>query len=191
MPGLSDPGHKLIAGCIEAGLRVEVVPGPSAALTALAVSGLPSARFSFEGFLPRTGAARRRRLEAIAREGKTAVLFEAPHRLEETLEAALETLGDRHAVVARELTKLHEEVLRGTLSELLEGVRENGVRGEVTVVIEGVPQERAAADEGTLLERVRELMDEGASKKEAVARTAVEARVPKKVVYQAAVDAGL
>jgi 16S rRNA (cytidine1402-2'-O)-methyltransferase len=191
MPGLSDPGHRLIAACVDAGLRVDVVPGPSAALAALVVSGLPTARFSFEGFLPRTGAARRRRLEAIAREERTAVVFEAPHRLEEMLEAALETLGDRRAVLARELTKMHEEILRGTLSELLEAVRENGVRGEVTLVIEGASQEAATADEATLIGRVRELMREGVPKKEAVARAAVEARVPKRTVYQAAVDAGL
>jgi 16S rRNA (cytidine1402-2'-O)-methyltransferase len=191
MPGLSDPGHRLVAACVEAGLRIEVVPGPSAALAALVVSGLPTARFSFEGFLPRTGAARRRRLEAIAREGKTAVVFEAPHRVEETLEAALQVLGDRRAALARELTKIHEEVLRGSLSELLEAVRENGVRGEVTLVIEGGPQEVATADEETLIGRVRELMRDGVPKKEAVARAAAEARVPKRTVYQAAVDAGL
>jgi 16S rRNA (cytidine1402-2'-O)-methyltransferase len=191
MPGLSDPGQRLVAACVEAGLRVEVVPGPSAVLAGLVASGFPTARFVFEGFLPRTGAARRRRLEALAKEERTIVVFEAPHRLARLLEAALPILGDRRAALARELTKVHEEVVRGRLSEILAIVREHGVRGEVTLVVEGGVPSEAAPDEAELLDRVRALMAGGIPKKEAVARAAADAGVPKRTVYQAAIDAGL
>lgn len=191
-PGLSDPGNRVVAACVEAGLPVEVVPGPSAAVAALAISGLPSARFVFEGFLPRTRAARRRRLEAIARHEHTVVLFESPHRLAESLAEMVEALGDRRAAMGRELTKVHEEVVRGRLSEILARVREAGaVRGEVTLVIEGAGPVPPAEGEGDLAERVRAAMADGISKKEAIARVAGEARVPKKRVYAAAVEAGL
>src|SRR5438094_503745 len=113
-PGLSDPGHHVIEACVEAGLRVEVIPGPSAVPAALVASGLPTARFVFDGFLPRTATARRRRIEALAGEGRTLVLFEAPHRLVESLKDLAEILGSRRGAVARELTKVHEEVVRGT-----------------------------------------------------------------------------
>jgi 16S rRNA (cytidine1402-2'-O)-methyltransferase len=191
MPGLSDPGQRLVAACVEAGLPVEVVPGPSAILAGLVASGFPTARFVFEGFLPRTGAARRRRLEALAGEERTIVLFEAPHRLAELLEAAIPILGERRAALARELTKVHEEVVRGTLAEIFALVREHGVRGEVTLVVEGAARAGEAPDEAELLDRLRALMAEGVPKKEAVARVAAGAGVPKRIVYQAAVDAGL
>lgn len=190
-PGVSDPGTRLVAACLDAGLAVEVIPGPSAALAALSASGLPSARFVFEGFLPKTGAARRRRLEALRDEGRTVVLFEAPHRLEDSLSDMVEVLGDRDAAMARELTKVHEEILRAPLSEVLERVRAVRPRGEVTLVVAGAPAVAPAVDETELAERVRALMAEDVPKKEAIARVAIEARVPKKVVYSAAVAAGL
>src|SRR5918999_2641933 len=124
MPGLSDPGYRLVGACVEAGVPVEVVPGPNAAVSALAVSGLAPGRFAFEGFLPRKPGPRQRRVEELALERRTLVLYESPHRVEATLAALLEGLGDRRAVLARELTKLHEEVRRGSLSSLLAEARE-------------------------------------------------------------------
>ncbi len=140
MPGLSDPGHRLIEACVKAGHRVEVIPGPSAIPAALVASGLPTARFVFDGFLPRTGSARRKRIEAVATEERTLVIFEAPHRLVASLKDLAELLGPRRAAVARELTKLHEEVIRGPLPELAGRFADSGARGEVTIVIEGAPR---------------------------------------------------
>jgi 16S rRNA (cytidine1402-2'-O)-methyltransferase len=187
-PAISDPGHRLVAACLEAGLRVEVVPGPSAALAALVLSGLPTARFVFEGFLPRTATQRRRRLRTLAREERTIVLFESPHRLAASLADVVDALGDRRAAMARELTKMHEEVVRGRLSELLARAEE-GVRGEVTLVIEG-----ATSDEGDRAEpadvaaRLRAQMADGLSKKDAIARVAADLEMPKREVYNVAVD---
>lgn len=187
-PGISDPGHRLVAACIEAGLRIEVVPGPSAAVAALVLSGLPSARFAFEGFLPRTATARRRRLRELAREERTLVVFESPHRIGESVEDMLAILGDRRAAVVRELTKMHEEVLRGTLSELLEAVRD-GVRGEVTLVIEGVAESgELRAEPADVAERLRAMIEEGVPKKDAIAAVATELGVSKKEVYQIALE---
>ncbi|MBI4730260.1 MAG: 16S rRNA (cytidine(1402)-2'-O)-methyltransferase [Acidobacteria bacterium] len=188
-PGMSDPGQRLVAACVEAGLPVETVPGPSALVAALVVSGLPTARFVFEGFLPRTGSSRRRRLEALAREGRTIVLFESPHRIAESIEAMIAVLGDRRAALARELTKIHEEVVRARLSEIMERVRESPPRGEITLVVEGVAPEEAPADPGRLAARALALVEEGVPKKEAIARVAAEAGVPKRAVYQAVLDA--
>jgi len=190
MPGLSDPGYRLIAACREAGLRVEVVPGPSAVPAALVASGLPTARFVFDGFLPRTGAARRRRLEALASEPRTVVVFESPHRLAESLADMAKIFGPRRAAIARELTKIHEEVVRGTLDELAERFAADGARGEITVVIEGAPDEGARpVDDGLLAEAVAEAIEEGATKRDAIATVAAREGLPKKVVYQAVLDA--
>jgi 16S rRNA (cytidine1402-2'-O)-methyltransferase len=191
-PGISDPGFRLVRACVEAGLTVEAVPGPSAALHALVVSGLPADRFAFEGFLPRRGRQRRERLEALAREERTMVLFVAPHRAGDDLADLAGALGeDRPAAVARELTKLHEEVVRGTLGELAGGAGAGGYRGELTVVVAGTapptpsrrPPEDLAAD-------VSRRVAAGVPKKEAIAEVADEAGVPKREVYQAVVDSG-
>ncbi|MCA1833765.1 MAG: 16S rRNA (cytidine(1402)-2'-O)-methyltransferase [Actinomycetota bacterium] len=190
-PAISDPGQRLVAACRQAGVRVEVVPGPSAALAALVASGLPAARFVFEGFLPRTGGARRKRLTALASDPRTTVFFEAPHRIEESLEDILVVLGDRPAALARELTKVHEEVVTSTVGSLLDAVRENGARGEITLVVAGAPDVAEEAEPAELADRVRLLIGEGVPKKEAVARVAAEGRVAKRIVYQASVDAGL
>jgi 16S rRNA (cytidine1402-2'-O)-methyltransferase len=190
MPGLSDPGYRLIAACREAGLRIEVVPGPSAVPAALVASGLPTARFVFDGFLPRTGAARRRRLEALAAEPRTVVVFESPHRLAESLADMAKIFGPRRAAIARELTKLHEEVVRGTLDGLAERFAADGARGEITIVIEGAPDEDVrTVDHGRLAEAVAEAIQEGATKREAIATVAAREGLPKKVVYQAVLDA--
>lgn len=137
MPGISDPGAELVKAAVEAGLPVVVLPGPSAILPALVVSGLATERFVFEGFLPRRGRARRERLEALAREERTIVLFEAPHRLRETLRDLGEALGDRRAAAVRELSKHFEEVVRGRLSQLEEHFATHPPRGEFTLVVEG------------------------------------------------------
>ena len=136
-PVLSDPGGHLVRACVESGIPVVAVPGPSAVTTALVVSGLPAQQFLFLGFLPRRRPARRRFLEGVRDQPATLVLFESPHRLVECLEDLREVLGDRRAAVCRELTKLHEEVRRGTLSELVASFRDVPVRGEVTVVVGG------------------------------------------------------
>ena len=137
MPSVSDPGYRLVAAAVEAGVRVTAVPGPSAVLTALAVSGLPVDRFCFEGFLPRKSGERPRRLRELAAEPRTLVFFESPHRTEASLAALAEAFGaDRPAAVCRELTKTHEEVVRGPLGELAAWAAD-GVRGEVTLVVAG------------------------------------------------------
>jgi 16S rRNA (cytidine1402-2'-O)-methyltransferase len=190
-PAVSDPGYRLLAACAAAGARIEVIPGPSAALTALVASGLPTDRVAFEGFLPRKGAARRERLAELAVERRTLVLFVSPHRVDADLRDLASALGeDRPAALARELTKLHEEVRRGPLGELRDGVAE-GVRGEVTLVVGGAPAASAApATDEELVARVRELVTTGTAKKAAIAEVATAAGVPKRRVYQAVLDAG-
>ncbi|MFY9587780.1 MAG: SAM-dependent methyltransferase, partial [Actinomycetota bacterium] len=161
------------------------------ALAALVLSGLPTARFVFEGFLPRTAAQRRRRLRALAAEERTIVLFESPHRLHESLADMVDALGDRHAAMARELTKMHEEVVRGPLSELHARAAE-GVRGEVTLVIEGAKTgDDEPPDKEDVATRLRALIADGLTKKEAIAHAAADLDIPKKDVYAVAVEEGL
>jgi 16S rRNA (cytidine1402-2'-O)-methyltransferase len=187
MPAVSDPGFRLVAACVQEGLRVTCLPGPSAVTTALAVSGLPSDRFCFEGFAPRRSGPRRRWLAGLAGEGRTCVFFESPHRLAATLAEAAEILGaDRTAAVCRELTKPYEEVRRGGLGALAQWAA-GGVRGEVTVVLSGAPlaDPPAAAD---LVGEVTERVAAGERLKEAVAAVATAHGVPKRELYQAAVE---
>ncbi|BBY45974.1 16S rRNA (cytidine(1402)-2'-O)-methyltransferase [Mycolicibacterium celeriflavum] len=166
MPLISDPGYRLVTASIDAGVAVHCLPGPSAVTTALAVSGLPAERFCFEGFAPRKQAARRTWLNTLAAEQRTCVFFESPRRLAGTLTDAVEVLGPaRRAVVCRELTKTHEEVLRGSLAELADWAAD-GVLGEITVVLAGaVPK----ADLDTLVAEVNELVDDGIRVKDACA----------------------
>jgi 16S rRNA (cytidine1402-2'-O)-methyltransferase len=189
MPSVSDPGYRLVAAAVEAGVLVTSVPGPSAVLTALAVSGLPVDRFCFEGFLPRKAGERGRRLAGLAREERTLVFFEAPHRTLAALEAMRDALGaDRAAAVCRELTKTHEEVRRGPLGELVDwaGALEHGVRGEVTIVVAGAVATAALpADPAAWRAAVAELEEEGTSRKEAIGEIARLAGVPKREVYDA------
>jgi 16S rRNA (cytidine1402-2'-O)-methyltransferase len=189
MPSVSDPGFRLVSACIDAGLGVTAVPGPSAVLTALAVSGLPVDRFSFEGFVPRKAGERRRVLGELRREPRTMVFFESPHRTTATLVAMAETFGaERRAAVCRELTKTYEEVARGTLAELVgwaEG-QEHGVRGEVTLVVAGAPIERGERTVEELRELVAEAESDGLSRKDAIARVAAETGVRRQDVYKAA-----
>ncbi len=188
MPGLSDPGYRLVRACADAGLPVSVVPGPTAAIAALAVSGLPSDRFAFEGFLPRKPGDRRRRIAELAAETRTMILYAPPHRVEEYLAQLLEGLGDRPAALARELTKLFEEVRRGRLSELLEGVRADPPRGEIVLLVGGVPPERPEAPAGELARRAEELMAAGVERREALTRVARERGVARRRVFDALVE---
>ena len=187
MPSVSDPGYRLVVAAIEAGLRVTSVPGPSAVLTALALSGLPVDRFCFEGFLPRKAGERRRQLAGLATEPRTMVFFEAPHRLAEFLSDAADALGvDRRAAVCRELTKPYEQVVRGPLAELADWASEPP-RGEVTVVIQGAPQ--ATDDWESALDRVRVRVNGGARLSEAVAEVARETGLRRKELYERALAA--
>lgn len=190
-PAISDPGYRVVAACVAAGVRVEAVPGPSAVMAAAVASGLPTDRVSFDGFLPRKGRVRRERLAELAAERRTMVLFVSPHRAVEDLSDLAGALGaDRRAALARELTKRHEEVLHGTLAELAARIA-GGVRGEVTLVLEGAPTrtvDPAGPDE--LVARVRELMATGMEKKAAISAVAESVGRPKREVYQAVVDAG-
>ncbi|HEX5086771.1 MAG TPA: 16S rRNA (cytidine(1402)-2'-O)-methyltransferase [Nocardioides sp.] len=184
MPSVSDPGYRLVVAAVAAGVPVTTVPGPSAVLAALAVSGLPVDRFCFEGFLPRKAGERRRRLAALTGEERTMVFFEAPHRTAATLEAMAETWGDeRSAAVCRELTKTHEEVRRGALTELAAWAAD-GVRGEVTIVVAGAdPAAGVPADDEGLRAAVAAREAAGMARKEAIVEVARSAGVPKRHVY--------
>ncbi|MFE1439396.1 16S rRNA (cytidine(1402)-2'-O)-methyltransferase [Streptomyces sp. NPDC058739] len=190
MPSVSDPGYRLVAAAVEKDLRVTAVPGPSAVLTALALSGLPVDRFCFEGFLPRKAGERLGRLREAAEERRTLVYFEAPHRLDDTLAAMAEVFGgDRRAAVCRELTKTYEEVKRGPLAELAAWAAE-GVRGEITVVVQGAPERGPETlDAAELVRRVRVREEAGERRKEAIAAVAAEAGLPKREVFDAVVAA--
>ncbi|MEU1277445.1 16S rRNA (cytidine(1402)-2'-O)-methyltransferase [Streptomyces sp. NPDC005805] len=190
MPSVSDPGYRLVAAAVERDVPITAVPGPSAVLTALALSGLPVDRFCFEGFLPRKAGERLGRLREVASERRTLVYFEAPHRLDDTLAAMAEVFGaDRRAAVCRELTKTYEEVRRGGLGELAAWAAE-GVRGEITVVVEGAPEPAPGeVDAGELVRRVRVREEAGERRKEAIAAVAAEAGLPKREVFDAVVAA--
>lgn len=187
MPSVSDPGYRLVAACVERGLRVTAVPGPSAVPTALAVSGLPSDRFCFEGFLPRKRGERLARMRDLAAETRTMVFFEAPHRLAEWLaDATASWGGERRAVVCRELAKPHEEIRRGGLADLAAWAAD-GVRGEVTVVVAGATPTRAGT--GEALEMVRERVAAGEKLSGAVRAVADLLGVARKELYEAALAA--
>ena len=183
MPSVSDPGYRLVAAAVEAGIEVTSVPGPSAVLTALAVSGLPVDRFCFEGFLPRKAGERSRRLDLLAEEPRTMVFFEAPHRTEAALLAMADAFGaDRPAAVCRELTKTHEEVRRDGLGKLAAWAGA-GVRGEVTIVVSGATDQAPPTDPDTLRALVASEEAAGVPRKQAVADVARRSGVPKRVVY--------
>jgi 16S rRNA (cytidine1402-2'-O)-methyltransferase len=186
MPGVSDPGERLVAAAVTAGHAVEVVPGPSASLAALVVSGLPAGRFVFEGFLPRKGSGRTARLAEVAGERRTVVLYEAPHRLARTLADLAGSCGPaRRVALARELTKLHEEVWRGTLAEAVGHVDLVAPRGEYVVVLEGAP-EPAAVPDGEIEVALARRRAAGVSTRDAVADVARELGVAKRRVYDLA-----
>lgn len=186
MPAISDPGEELVAQCHERGIPVTVVPGPSAVITALAISGMPTGRFTFEGFLSVSRRSRREHLDSLKEERRTMVFYEAPHKLASTLEDMLETLGDRRICLVRELTKLHEEVIRTTLSEAAVRYRSEAARGEFVLIVEGRTPEAAPAAEpqdGVCL--ARSLMEsEGLSPSEAARRAAAETGLKKGDIYR-------
>jgi 16S rRNA (cytidine1402-2'-O)-methyltransferase len=186
MPGVSDPGFRLVRAAIDAGLAVTTVPGPSAAIAALVVSGLATDRFTFEGFLPRRAGERRARLAELADDVRTAIVFEAPGRVVALLTDALSALGDRRVAVARELTKLHEEVVRGRISEALERFAEAAPRGEVVVVLEGASPGRI--DVADVVAEARKLVGSGARKREAAAEVARRHGVSANDVYRALLE---
>ncbi|WP_295649806.1 16S rRNA (cytidine(1402)-2'-O)-methyltransferase [uncultured Dietzia sp.] len=189
MPAVSDPGYSLVVACIEDGLPVTCLPGPSAVTTALVLSGLPVDRFCFDGFPPRRAGRRRTWLARLAAEERTCVFFESPHRLADTLAEAAEVLGpDRRAAVCRELTKTYEEVLRGTLAELAERTAD-GVLGEIVVVLEGADAADSEASLDDLVEIVEERVTDGERLKDACAAVAEGSSLTKRDLYQAVLDA--
>ncbi len=190
-PAVSDPGYRLVRACVEAGVEVVAVPGPSAVLHALVTSALPTDRFTFDGFLPRSGATRRQRLAEVAAERRTVVLFLSPHRAAADLADLAGACGaDRPAALARELTKLHEETMRASLGELAEQVQREGVRGEVTLVVGGAPAPEvdvASLDPADLAAMVAALEADGTSRKDAIRTVATDLGLPKRDVYDAVV----
>ncbi|MCW2529880.1 MAG: putative methyl transferase [Pseudonocardiales bacterium] len=189
MPSVSDPGYRLVAAAVAGGFPVTCLPGPSAVLMALAVSGLPVDRFCFEGFLPRKPGERRRALASFENEPRTIVFFESPHRLAATLADAVDVLGgDRGAAVCRELTKTYEEIRRGSLAELAAWAEE-GVRGEITVVLAGAVAGPGSTDPADLVAAVTAREAAGQPRKEAIAAVALQRGVPKRTVFDAVVAA--
>ncbi len=187
MPSISDPGFRLVRACVEEGIDVHVAPGPSAALAALVLSGLPTDRFVFEGFLPRKAGERATRLAALADEARTIVLFESPKRVAATLRDALSALGDRRVAVARELTKLHEEVVRGSITDVLAVLGDRERKGEVVVVVDGAPQ-APPPDLAACVEEARELVAEGMRPRAAAHSVADRTGASANAIYGALVD---
>jgi 16S rRNA (cytidine1402-2'-O)-methyltransferase len=189
MPAISDPGYRLVRACAEEGIPVRVVPGPSAVIAALVVSGLPTDRWVFEGFLPRRASERRARLRALRHDPRTVVLFESPHRVATLLRDVLVELGDRRMVLARELTKLHEEVVRGRASEVLATLADHEPKGEIVLVLEGATEpERPPIVE--LVAEARALVAAGMRKRAAASEVARRHGVPANEVYEALVREG-
>jgi 16S rRNA (cytidine1402-2'-O)-methyltransferase len=187
-PGISDPGERLVRAAVTAGYTVEIVPGPSAVIAALVASGLSTGRFVFEGFLPRKGSGRTQRLAELAGERRTVVLYEAPHRLARTLaDLAGSFGGDRRVAIARELTKLHEEVWRGSLDGAVEWVNAHEPRGELVIVVDGAP-EAAPATEGEVRDAVDAALRRGLTARDAAAEVSSALGVPKRRAYAIAID---
>lgn len=184
-PGISDPGYFLINLAIDQNIPVVPVPGATAAIAALSISGLPTDSFVFEGFLPSKQTARIKRLRELAGEERTIIFYEAPHKIIKTVEDMIEVLGDRRAVVTRELTKIHEEMLRGTLPEILKRLNKGTIKGEFTIIIHGASAEPKKKDIDTAEYLKNLMLHRGLSKKEAIAAAAEELGLPKKAVYSA------
>ena len=187
-PAISDPGEDLVRLCAENGITVTAIPGPCAVITGLSISGLPTGRFCFEGFLSTAKKSRKEHLESLIGETRTMIFYEAPHKLVTTLEDLADTFGaDRRISLCRELTKLHEEVVRTTLGEAIEKFTENAPKGEFVLVVEGAaPVEKEVATEEDAASMVKRLMGEGLSRKDAIKQTAKALDLPKNVVYDAA-----
>ena len=189
MPTISDPGFRLMRDAIAAGIQVAVIPGPSAVTTAIAFAGLPTNRFVFEGFSPRTSGAREKFFENLRNEERTIVWFEAPHRLAEALDDAVAAFGSaRNGAICREMTKTYEEIFRASLGELALWAKTNEVRGEITMVVEGAPNNSAHVTSEGIVLRVKEFEAAGMDRKSAIATVADEFSVAKRVVFAAMVD---
>ena len=189
-PAISDPGEDLVRLCAENGITVTAIPGPCAVITALSISGLPTGRFCFEGFLSTAKKSRKEHLQSLIGETRTMIFYEAPHKLVSTLEDLAETFGnDRKISLCRELTKLHEEVVRTTLGEAIAKYTENGPKGEFVLVVDGAaPVEKEVPTAEDAGEMVKRLMSEGLSRKDAIKQTAKTLDLPKNVVYDAALN---
>lgn len=194
MPGISDPGEILIKECIEEQIQLEVLPGPSASITALVASGLETGRFSFEGFLDRDRKKRKARLEKIRSEDRTLIFYESPHRIKETLKDLLKVLGNRKAVVAREITKKYEELIRGNLEEINEYFQNKQIKGEMVIVCQGMDPDQAEEEIQeeyktiTIKDHLIMEMEDGLDKKEAIKKVAKLRKLPKSQVYKEAID---
>jgi len=188
-PAISDPGEDLVRQCAEAGITVSAIPGPCAVITALSISGLPTGRFCFEGFLSTAKKSRREHLDQLAKEERTMIFYEAPHKLLSTLEDMAQVFGpDRKISLCRELTKLHEEVYRTTLAEAVEHYTQQPPKGEFVLVIDGcTPEEKPEASVADAAQRVQQLLEEGMSRKDAIKQAAKELDLPKNAVYDAAI----
>lgn len=192
MPSISDPGYRLVQACIERDIPIEVLPGPSAALAALVVSGLPTDRFAFEGFLSKKAGDRSRRLDRLVSEDRTMIFYEAPGRVVQTLKDLKAAFGDRRVALARELTKVHEEVLRGTITEVLAATSDGDVIGEVVIVVEGAPHDPHGSDRSGSLQEALEYAISRRNAGESTSRAASDAAnrfgIERRAVYQALVD---
>ena len=190
-PGISDPGHELIRFAIDEGITITSVPGPTAMITALVVSGLPTSHFTFDGLPPRKESERKAFFRGIKSDPRTIILYESPLRLLPTLKTALSELGDRRAAVVREATKMFEEVFRGTLTEVIARFTEHKAKGEIVIIIEGAgPEEAATAQETgaeTVEERLKTLMAQGMTERDAIRQTAAEMKLPRREVYAVAI----
>ena len=189
MPAIQDPGYRLVVAAREAGVAVVPVPGPSALVLALAASGLPTDRFAFEGFLPAKRRERREKLQALGSETRTLAFYEAPHRIRETLADMVELFGDRAAVVGREVTKLHEEFIRGRLSDALAAVEAKEPRGEITLVVAGFAGEKPPA-EAALKDEIDALLSQGLRVKEIAEILGEKFDYPKKNIYRMVLERG-
>ena len=190
-PAISDPGEDLVKQCVAAGIVVSAIPGPCAAITALSISGQSTGRFCFEGFLSTAKKSRREHLQSLQQEHRTMIFYEAPHKLQGTLEDLLEAFGpDRPISLCRELTKLHEEVIRTTMQGAVDYYNENAPKGEFVLIVAGAPEEvKETASSDDAAARVLQLVEQGLSRKDAIKQTAKELDLPKNTVYEAALKA--
>jgi len=186
MPGLSDPGFRLIKSCIDCGIDIEVLPGPFAAITALVASGLPTDSFVFQGFLPRKSSQRRKILSGLASEERTLVFYESCHRISGFLKDASEVLGDRQAVLGRELTKKFEEIIRGDIGRLLTLSEQKELKGEIVAIIAGAPKHQVFLNPDGIRKLLEALVIKGFSKKDATKHLSQETGIPKRAIYEIA-----
>ncbi len=188
MPGISDPGYELVKACVEAGILVVPIPGPSAVITALSAAGLPTEKFVFEGFLPTKNQARQERLEFLQAEARTIIFYESPHRLRQTLQDLAEVLGERQIVLARELTKLHEEFWRGRIGDAITHYTQREPQGEYTLVVAGFPLVEPQLSEAELIAELQQIMAQGISRSQASRQLAKATSLPRRQLYQLALS---